>query len=309
MARILIGNIKGPKGDTGPQGKQGPTGPQGPKGDTGPMPALINNAATTSAGVGALDAAMGKTLSDQIAVLNSELINGSGLGLTEGMYSIYAPNTADDMVYPGLYRCNGITIGNMPDFYGYAIVMSNSDHTIIKQLIYHNASSQSLLRYRVNNQWTDAGEFALKDDLAERARRYIDIENQEKFIGFVVNEYDPSILINPVSEYIRLQYKDIDTTYKIYDYGLWGNWENGKDIVSDLNIIKKKISFYAYGLETLNSPFKAGLTGEANSGIVISHFISDYYGCQLAISEEAYPSIFIRGYAGKWIEWKKVYPL
>ena len=86
MARILIGNIKGPKGDTGPQGKQGPTGPQGPKGDTGPMPALINNAATTSAGVGALDAAMGKTLSDQIAVLNSELINGSGLGLTEGMY-------------------------------------------------------------------------------------------------------------------------------------------------------------------------------------------------------------------------------
>ena len=57
MARILIGNIKGPKGDTGPQGAQGPTGPQGPKGDTGPMPTLINNAATTSAGVGALDAA------------------------------------------------------------------------------------------------------------------------------------------------------------------------------------------------------------------------------------------------------------
>lgn len=74
MARILIGNIKGPKGDTGPQGKQGPTGPQGPKGDTGPMPALINNAATTSAGVGALDAAMGKTLSDQIAVLNSDAV-------------------------------------------------------------------------------------------------------------------------------------------------------------------------------------------------------------------------------------------
>lgn len=81
------------------------------------------------------------------------------------MYSIYAPNTADDMVYPGLYRCNGITVGNMPDFYGYAIVMSSLDHTIIKQLIYHNASNQSLLRYRFNNQWTDAGEFALMDDL------------------------------------------------------------------------------------------------------------------------------------------------
>lgn len=71
MARILIGNIKGPKGDTGPQGAQGPTGPQGPKGDTGPMPTLINNAVTTSAGVGALDAAMGKTLGDQIDVLNN----------------------------------------------------------------------------------------------------------------------------------------------------------------------------------------------------------------------------------------------
>ena len=83
------------------------------------------------------------------------------------MYSIYAPNTADDMVYPGLYRLNGITVGSMPDFYGYAIVMSSLDHTIIKQLIYHNDSNQSLLRYRFNNQWTDAGEYALKDDLGE----------------------------------------------------------------------------------------------------------------------------------------------
>ena len=41
MAKVLIGNVRGPKGDTGlqgPQGEQGPTGatgPQGPKGDTG----------------------------------------------------------------------------------------------------------------------------------------------------------------------------------------------------------------------------------------------------------------------------------
>lgn len=49
MARTLLGNIKGPKGDTGeqgPQGIQGPTGakgetgatgPQGPQGDVGPQ--------------------------------------------------------------------------------------------------------------------------------------------------------------------------------------------------------------------------------------------------------------------------------
>lgn len=40
MARSLIGNVKGPKGDTGPQGIQGiqgPTGPQGETGATGPQ--------------------------------------------------------------------------------------------------------------------------------------------------------------------------------------------------------------------------------------------------------------------------------
>lgn len=109
-------------------------------------------------------AALMYLLKQEVNGLNSDLINGSGLGLNEGMYSIYAPNTADDMVYPGLYRLNGITVGSRPNFYGYAIVMSSLDHTIIKQLIYHNASNLSLSRYRYNNQWTDAGELALKDD-------------------------------------------------------------------------------------------------------------------------------------------------
>lgn len=63
MARILIGNIKGPKGDTGAQGPQGPVGPQGPQ---GPLPPLVNNALATEAGVAALDAAMGKTLQEQV---------------------------------------------------------------------------------------------------------------------------------------------------------------------------------------------------------------------------------------------------
>lgn len=46
MARLLIGNIKGPKGDKGdtgaigPQGKQGAQGVQGAKGDVG-LPALV----------------------------------------------------------------------------------------------------------------------------------------------------------------------------------------------------------------------------------------------------------------------------
>lgn len=36
MARILIGNVKGPKGDTGETGPQGPQGAQGATGATGP---------------------------------------------------------------------------------------------------------------------------------------------------------------------------------------------------------------------------------------------------------------------------------
>lgn len=78
MARILIGNIKGPKGDTGPQGEQGPVGPQGPQ---GPLPPLVNNALSTEAGVAALDAVMGKTLQDQITQVNSDLGDINGVNL------------------------------------------------------------------------------------------------------------------------------------------------------------------------------------------------------------------------------------
>lgn len=80
MAKILIGNIKGPQGPQGPQGEQGPVGPQGPQ---GPLPPLVNNALATEAGVAALDAVMGKTLQEQITnnknditELNSNLNNG-----------------------------------------------------------------------------------------------------------------------------------------------------------------------------------------------------------------------------------------
>ena len=84
MGRILIGNIKGPQGAQGIQGPQGPVGATGPM---GPMPDLINNALATQAGMAALDAAMGKTLQDQITKLNSEFYTYTAdrieLGLAE----------------------------------------------------------------------------------------------------------------------------------------------------------------------------------------------------------------------------------
>lgn len=104
MARILIGNIKGPQGpqgiqgetgpqglqgiqgETGPQGTQGiqgekgDTGPQGPQGIQGPLPPLIANYLATESGKAALDAIVGKLMDERLTAaeksltqLNSEL--------------------------------------------------------------------------------------------------------------------------------------------------------------------------------------------------------------------------------------------
>ncbi len=160
MARILIGNIKGPKGDTGPQGKQGPTGPQGPKGDTGPMPALINNAATTSAGVGALDAAMGKTLGDQINVLNNKLINDSGLSLADGIYHVPYNTDADTIIWSGLYDCSGVIIDGT-NRWGYMLVFAGSAY--VKQIYFQNNSPLILVRQRHDgDEWSSWKELAYK---------------------------------------------------------------------------------------------------------------------------------------------------
>ena len=84
MARILIGNIKGPQGDRGQQGERGPQGAQGVPGTT---PALVNNALATQTGVAALDAVMGKTLMDKINTISRQMsrytVEGVGVETNE----------------------------------------------------------------------------------------------------------------------------------------------------------------------------------------------------------------------------------
>ena len=90
MARILIGNIKGPqgaKGDKGDKGDTGPQGPAGPQGATGPMPALVNGFTTTEAGIAALDAAAGKTLKDEVTQLNSDKLDKARITIVSGLLS------------------------------------------------------------------------------------------------------------------------------------------------------------------------------------------------------------------------------
>ena len=123
MARILIGNIKGPQGpqgiqgETGPQGPQGiqgekgDTGPQGPQGIQGPLPPLIANYLATESGKAALDAIVGKLLDERLTAaeksltqLNSELWpRNSGTAIKAGtdMYTIKTP---------GHYYCNSNAI-------------------------------------------------------------------------------------------------------------------------------------------------------------------------------------------------------
>lgn len=105
MARILIGNIKGPKGDTGAQGPQGATGPQGPQ---GPLPPLVNNALATEAGVAALDAVMGKTLQEQITNNKNDITElNSKFILSGDAVSVRIYNEGDSLIALNLTYANG----------------------------------------------------------------------------------------------------------------------------------------------------------------------------------------------------------
>lgn len=123
MARILIGNIKGPqgiqgekgdKGDTGPQGiqgiqgPQGDEGPQGPQGETGPqgaqgiqgpLPPLIDNYLATESGKAALDAIVGKLLDERLKAAENAVTK-----LNSDMRVVIKYRNNIDNVYVQVYK-------------------------------------------------------------------------------------------------------------------------------------------------------------------------------------------------------------
>lgn len=141
MARTLLGNIKGPKGDTGeqgpqgiqgptgakgetgatgpqgpqgdvgPQGPQGPTGPQGPAGEVGSAEDVPYNNASSGLVAKTVQAAIDEN-AEAISGLNSsygENENGSYLRLPDGTQicwmDISAKDQAIDIPYAGgLYQ-------------------------------------------------------------------------------------------------------------------------------------------------------------------------------------------------------------
>lgn len=86
MARILIGNIRGPQGPSGPAGS---IGPKGDKGDPGQGATLINSLVQSTAGVGALDAYQGKVLSDRISGFSEKYPASVNENITAGQTISY----------------------------------------------------------------------------------------------------------------------------------------------------------------------------------------------------------------------------
>ena len=154
MARILIGNIKGPAGPTGPQGKQGIQGPVGPQ---GPLPALINNALATQAGVAALDAVMGKTLQDQINQQNSDLTN---------VISYTQVDDANKAVKFGRYRVSGSGT-NIPSWGGGVdLLVIPYENGVKAQIAIFNSTTPKLaIRAMSSGAYGNWIEYAQKDDL------------------------------------------------------------------------------------------------------------------------------------------------
>lgn len=185
MARILIGNIKGPqgiqgekgdKGDIGPQGiqgvqgpqgeigpkgPQGEIGPQGPQGIQGPLPPLIDNYLATEPRKAALDAIVGKLLDERLKAaenavtkLNSEASthlkeSGSENSFCAAFQSRYQYYTnANYMLASGIYK-TGKTGLNLP-FEGYWIIITfNTSND------FGNSSTAWITQFAISTDWSD----------------------------------------------------------------------------------------------------------------------------------------------------------
>lgn len=185
MARILIGNIKGPqgiqgekgdKGDTGPQGiqgiqgPQGDEGPQGPQGETGPqgaqgiqgpLPPLIDNYLATESGKAALDAIVGKLLDERLKAaenavtkLNSEASthlkeSGSENSFCAAFQSRYQYYTnVNYMLANGIYK-TGKTGLNLPFESYWIIITFNTSNNL------GNSSTAWITQFAISTDWSD----------------------------------------------------------------------------------------------------------------------------------------------------------
>ena len=181
MARIPIGNIKGPqgpqgiRGETGPQGSQGiqgetgpqgpqgiqgekgDTGPQGPQGIQGPLPPLIANYLATESGKAALDAIVGKLLDERLTAAEKSLTQ------LNSEPRIFIDNTKIASDPPTAFN-KGITItatGQSSSFpIGFGIVLTVFIGNGRGSQINAGPSSNPKIRVINNGIWTNWSSFA-----------------------------------------------------------------------------------------------------------------------------------------------------
>ena len=179
MARILIGNIKGPqgiqgiqgpKGETGAQGKQGiqgiqgPIGPQGepgiqgpigPAGPQGPLPPLTNNALANVAGVSALDAAMGPVFQGQIDSVNRDF--DSKTLAWRGEATDYS-STIKGLTKAGMYSVSSGHVAAIPDLpeksIGIVVVSSLGTSGDYISITYHAISNNVYTAFWNGSAWS-----------------------------------------------------------------------------------------------------------------------------------------------------------
>lgn len=174
MARIKIGNIKGPQGPIGPTGPQGPRGETGPQ---GPLPPLTNNGLATVAGVSALDAAYGKTLTEKDAELQKQIdttnSNFSDLSNSLDTLTLVVKRILNTDGAPYLTDCNNASVGeialfnpetlNIPTGEQFGAVLTFGQYSnpsynynwIYQFLVCNGAASKLYIRNKINTAaWT-----------------------------------------------------------------------------------------------------------------------------------------------------------
>lgn len=122
--------------------------------------------------------------------------------------------------------------------------------------------------------------------MQNKARGYLDIQGSNKFVGFAVGEYNPSILINPVEKFLRLQFTDNDNQSKIYDYQLIGNADlrdifSGRDnYIDTLSSIQQLTTPGFYKIVNISS----AVNDNAGSNPLSDYATGDFYGLLMGTS-------------------------
>ena len=183
-------------------------------------------------------ATLQQNVNEQIAQLNSDLQiktydSPSDLGLQAGR-NLHIVDVFKAMPANSIFQCTceaeaTFSISDYPvsqtgSVIGFGVITINKGQGNRNSIIFSQSLSAGTHDLWINSFTYTSDECALSSwnkvttnaDMSNKARGYIDLSGS--FIGFSVGDYNPSILINPAENYIRLQFTGSDNQPHIYDY-------------------------------------------------------------------------------------------